>query len=125
MALRHEAFSVLSAALVSMLSQRATNAGASARQANDAIAVSMAKWRTTSEEHAIRLCTGATSHGARSELWRGGSEWAPLRSVVEGADGARGPVLDVLAVKVGVLRASVDVLEQVLLPDAVLDNSSK
>ena len=123
--LRAEGMALVSSALRQLLCRRARNTGASASELATVVAVSGAHWSQLGEvEDALRDCANRHKQAALFQ----GVEWAPLCAWV--GDATRGgraepdaPPLDLLTAKAAVLRASVDVLEQALLPDTVVSNA--
>lgn len=142
-ALRVEAFELVSAALRRQLHTRARNLGGTTAGVEAAVAASVQRWRRLPlAEASRRLCahdplaaqSDRSSRGAgglSASLWRSGAAFAPLLEWSDalgsgGGDdagsGGGGPVLDLLAAKVGVLKASADALEHVLMTDVVVAN---
>ena len=106
------------------------NAGASDKEATEVMARSMGMWRSLDDKQTRRVCTeksGAKLWAADHEASNGDALYAPLLAFTrdeEEAAAGHAPVLDVLAVKLAVLRASADVVEQVLVPDTIISSLS-
>ena len=118
-ALRADTMHSLSCALQQLLRLRAHNAGATADEAADGVAGSLARWLRLSDDETRRLCT-EDSPSSRLD-----PAWTPLLAWSGGGahgDGCHAPIFDLLALKVSILHASVDLLEQVLLPDMIVSN---
>ena len=123
---------ILSEALIELVRRRMLNAGASDKEATEVMARSMGVWRSLDDKQTRRVCTEKSG----AKLWaadvaaakNGDALYAPLlaftRDEEEAAAGQPSPVLDVLAVKLAVLRASADVVEQVLVPDTIISSLS-
>ena len=122
---------ILSEALIELVRRRMLNAGASDKEATEVMARSMGVWRSLDDKQTRRVCTEKSG----AKLWaadvaapkNGDALYAPLLAFTrdqEEAAAGHAPVLDVLAVKLAVLRASADVVEQVLVPDTIISSLS-
>ena len=129
--LRAEGLLILSEALIELVRRRMLNAGASDKEATEVMARSMGVWRSLDDKQTRRVCTEKSG----AKLWaadvaaakNGDALYAPLLAFTrdqEEAAAGHAPVLDVLAVKLAVLRASADVVEQVLVPDTIISSLS-
>ena len=126
-ALRAEAAQCVADALVKLVRIALLNSGATAATAAERIATSLEAWRTLP---ASEMQSAMRGGGSMRTQWSE-PRWAPLaESAVEDGSGSQGgsearlpaggPVFDELTSKVAALHASIDVLHQALLSDAML-----
>ena len=126
-AVNAEGMALVGTALRALICRRAHNTGASTAEAEAGVAASIERWRQVGGVDAMRALA---AHDEQTVPWHGAA-WGPLCAWVGVADaygsregvGERPPPRDLLSAKGAVLRASVDVLEQVLLPDTVVSSA--